>query len=434
MKKPRTKARTRMRTSPLTHALPAALRYASILLLIIVAGLALEYAAGLLPQEAVMRHYAQSAEQLEAEGIQPMILNGDRADSMLDNGSEIRILHYSAAMDTRAFPEAVLTNPAVLPEEDWRPMAYYEAAASGAEHNYHYMRYWQGFRAIVRTLLWLCDYSRMRRLLLWAFTLLCAACALRLYQRTQRTAVSLVFVLSVLVMNPIVISTSFHYICCYALAMLGVLTVPRHEKRPARFFFAMGALTQFFDFYTAPTLTLIYPLMTLLFVRAADVRPRDALWRALGCVTAWLCAYALMWLAKLCLTTWLTGLDALGQGFNSFNFRVGIVKAERVAEYYSVPGAFAACLKVLGGAQLAALGMAFAGLCAWALRRGVSLPMGGAALLLGCVPLLWIAVAAQPTAIHAYFQYRTLGGTVFAWLCAPLLGQAAKRDGRVLRA
>jgi len=60
-------------------------------------------------------------------------------------------------------------------------------------------------------------------------------------------------------------------------------------------------------------------------------------------------------------------------------------------------------------------------------RRALLCGMAGHALL-ALLPLLWIMAAAQPSIIHEYFQYRTLGGTVFALCCMAALPGLLRRD------
>lgn len=414
--------------------------YALILLAMVAAGLALLQGAALLPQERVLAHYEESCAQFEEEGYSPFILNRWRADGRLNNRTEFLILQYSAYLDAQADAGAALSNPGYLSAEvSPAGMAEMKAAAlAGEAPNDHYVRYWQGFRAVVRTLLTVCHYGDMRRLLLWAYGALAALCAATLARLTGGWQAPLAFALSLLLCNPVVTATSFQFGCCYLLAMAGMLLAAAlyGRVRPARLLFGIAVATQYFDFYTTPSLTLVYPLlMWLACACSAPRREGDApLWReALGCALAWLAGYALMWLCKLGLTTLLTEHDAFANGLGSLSSRLGVVKDAAWLDAYSAPRAFREAFAVLGGLALGVAGAYTLGAGLWSLRKRPARRAWSNALLCagtGLISVLWIAVAAQPTVLHAYFQYRTLGGLLFAVMLAPaFLAAAAPAKG-----
>lgn len=410
--------------------LQAVARYALCTILLTLAfTLALELAS-LLPQEWVTPRYLASLEQFEEEGVQPQILNRSRADARLNNYSEMLILHYSASMNKAADPHAALSNSAWVTFDGQVDFTEYgRAVAEGREPTNFYTRYWQGFRAVVRPLLCLVDYTNMRTLLMWVFFLLMTGCAVRLYRVAHHLSVPLVFVFSLLLYNPIVVSTSFQYGICFLLGLGGLFLVlrPKGIQNVPLFFFVLGASTQYFDFYTAPIITLCYPLLGLLCMRSLSMRfDLRSLWRtALGSILAWLCAYGLFWLIKLLLSSLVApeGHDPLSSAFQSFFWRVGVLRSDRAdMESYHFLTAFTACVTVLGDLVLySAVLTALVQLVRSLLQRPSSsqwlriLPLVFVSLL----PLVWLAVAAQPTTLHSYFQYRLTAPILFGLMLFP---------------
>ena len=77
---------------------------------------------------------------------------------------------------------------------------------------------------------------------------------------------------------------------------------------------------------------------------------------------------------------------------------------------------------MLGGLSLCAAAAYTLGTALWSLRKKPAPQAWRMAALCagtGLISVAWIVVAAQPTVIHAYFQYRTLGGLLFAVMLSP---------------
>lgn len=399
--------------------------YAVILLVMLTVGLLLLEGAAFLPQDRIVANYAEGFLQFETESYSPKILNVWRSDARLNNRSELQILQYSLYMDARQYPDAVLSNPGYVTDVSATGLAEMrDAALAGTAPNNHYVRYWQGFRAVVRALLTVCHYGDMRRLLMWLYCGLAALCAIELTRRTRGREAPVAFALSLMLFNPVVVSTSFQFGCCYLIAMAGMLAVSllHGRVRPARVLFGVAIATQFFDYYTAPSLTLVYPLlMALVCAVFSPEAEQEPLWRiAVRCIVAWMAGYVLMWGCKLLLVTLFTEHNGLKNGLGSL---AGWLTGSAVKEKATVGQALEAAFSVLGMLSMA-VSIAYSVLTGlWNLRKGPDrTALGRAALCaaMGLISLVWIAVAAQPTAAHAYFQYRTLGGLIFALMLAPV--------------
>ena len=117
-----------------------------------------------------------------------------------------------------------------------------------------------------------------------------------------------------------------------------MLLSPAVHKRPkweGLFFMEVGLLTMYFDFYTAPLITLGFPMV---YLYALGLKEGDApSVKRLGRDTAlWFGGYVSMWMAKLVLTSLLTQVNAVANGWNALMGRLGVSHTEGLEEYYSL--------------------------------------------------------------------------------------------------
>ena len=130
-----------------------------------------------------------------------------------------------------------------------------------------------------------------------------------------------------------------------------------------------------------------------------------------------------MWIAKLTLTTVLTSVNSLYEGFSSFTARVGLEKRADLEEYYSLQKLWDALKDAIFADDIGRLVyvMGFMAILVFVLIRvrknrvpGKCLRNGLPALFVAVMPVIWFLLTVQPTAIHAYFQYRTIALTYWA--------------------
>ena len=413
-----------------------ALSYIAVFFLLVAAGLAGEYLAGLLPQKQILQNYGQSMKIIQEEGKYHYLLwnqSSGQNSYRLDNYTDGLILQHSVYMNTREHIDSVLTNPAARPEGDMDFQKLQELADSNAEPNMHYVRYWQGFRMIYRLLLSFISYGNIRQLLSYALLLLFTGCIVVLFKTTNSVGIVLAFAVSFALVNPILIGSSMQFFVCFGIAFLSMMFAARYtekDEKLAMLFFIIGMATQFFDFYTVPIITFVYPAIQAVLGRRYGPRKVDLkkMWALLGrCFLLWFAAYAGMWLCKLALTTLLTDINGFENGWVSFARRIGINKVESLSVYYDAPAALARCMQQLFNSRVAKLlsliaaGLV-AGMLVWKRKNIVRENAGWAAVLgaLAVLPVIWILVTAQPSSIHFWFQYRGLGAFLFGAGCSVL--------------
>ncbi len=395
--------------------------YIIIFITLVTTGTLLLVAARELPEERIEYNFIDSTEQFKIEQFYGRVVNASKARYQLDNCSEILILYQSVYLNKYEPLSSVYANGTFYEQTDANMNCYLELYTDAIkEHkpsNMNYVRYWQGFRAPVRMLLTFFNYTEIRELIMWVFILLFGSVLLVLYRQTGSFWPPLIFALCIALSNPIVLFSSLQYSCCYLLAFIGMLGLPIIIKKPkltGYYFFVLGALTQYFDFYTTPLITCGLPLLGLMICLAykEDTTVCSLIKLVVRCILLWLAAYVMMWIAKLILASLFTETNGLENGINSFLFRIGVDKREDLMQYYSPIGALKACLismldlKVwIGLAVVWFVTLAIIIITAHDRKRfGRALVF----LALSVLPVAWIFVSAQPSYIHSFFQHRVL--------------------------
>lgn len=403
----------------------------------VILALLLLIVSAFLPQYMIQEHVVESVDLVMQDLENPYVFDKSKA-SQLDVFTDIMILRMSLTTNDR-YLGSVLTNPvytyADLPvwEGSGETLARlaYDEPADGV---WYYARYWMGFRAVVRLALTFLNYAQIKRYLSFLFFSLFTATICSVSQNTN-SKIAFLFALSIVLVRPHVMATSMQFTCCFFIAFAAMLLTPwlhRHGKWEGIFFMELGMLTMYFDFYTVPLVTLGFPLMYLCILKREEdlaVSVRE-LFRNMA---AWFLGYGLMWIAKLSLTSLLTSENALADGFGSFFSRVGIVKNEDLAEFYSLSEAFEGIRKTVFSDELgAAVYLLGAGLILaivlWKVRRrSISFQTfrnSAPYLFFAAMPIVWFVITRQPVAIHYFFQYRSIalthwGAGVFLYYLLP---------------
>ena len=151
------------------------LRYTGALCLAVAVGFALLYIAGLdTPSGALQKRVDYKIEQscplLLEEAEFPTVFSlrdqpgGTLGSTILDNYTESTMLNSAKYMNTLKDPLSILSNPRFYSGQEINTLDLY-LSTQGEEANDYYYRYWQGFRAFLRPMLWVLNYSGIREVL-----------------------------------------------------------------------------------------------------------------------------------------------------------------------------------------------------------------------------------------------------------------------------
>lgn len=399
-------------------------------------GIVLLIAGCFLPQESIQRHLRQSMEELHREGMYSLV--GDRMyNSVLDMSTDLLIVtesYLTNAEDIRT----VFSNPYYWSDsEEFNYMDALDELLNGNTpgETIHYVRYWMGFRFLIRALLTILNFYEIRRLLavsffsMWAF-------ACYVISKKVGENIALALAMSVILVKPQVVSSCMQYSCCFLIAFGAIVLLPMCRKKNISmeaFFMEIGVLTMFFDFYSTPVITFGFPLVFLYFLE--EQKGRHLTIKAMiSLCLSWAFGYILMWFAKLALTTVFTDINAWENAFGAFSGWMSSPANEKVSVPFltamsGIARGFYQYNKWLlfSGMAVGILGLIYA----VAIRKGTietkSLKKNISVLGISVLPIIWLMASYRPSYVHSWFQYRGIAVFFFA-VGAYLLSAVKNRE------
>jgi hypothetical protein len=391
------------------------LQLISALIILFVLGEALLLLTGLLPQEPIRDSIEESLSQLEQEYEKPYVLH-DRSRSAIGNFTDCLILNLSYYGDTQDDPLSILSNPY---NRDKGQPAYQDLTkiVAGQAANTNYLHYCMGFRIWMRLLLSVFNFMEIRSIFIFVVWLLFGCSLITVYRATKNGFFSALYILSIVALNPIGVSGTLSYMDCFIIAFLGVILVPkvialsqRNSIWESMLFLVLGAVTQFFDFYTYPLITFAFPMIVLLsakFASQAQFTAKDSYRVLIRGLAAWIFAYVGIWGLKLLATALLTNLDVLNAVGIALQKSLGVA-----SDPTNIPATFVACAKNILSPEVAVSMVIVLGIGIVRFIRNPNrvscLKESWVFLVIGALSLVWI-VLAKRTLEHVHFQYRTLG-------------------------
>ena len=370
------------------------------------AGSLLLYAAAWIPDGSVRANAEISAAQLLSKS--ETVTDNGRMAYIMDYNTDAIMMMESVTLDRRE-PLSVWLNPMVWLGETMQRDSF-AAFCAGAEPNTFYVRYWMGYRLLYRPLLTAFSYDSITWVLSLIFLSL-SVLALTGIAGKRGAPTAAAFGLSLALVNPLVVAHSPQFASCFLLCFAALLWLLKRGGRVSLplFFCGVGTMTQFFDFYTAPVVTLGIPLLLCVEMEHEDVRRLGGVLRA---VADWLYGYVGMWIVKLTLTTLFTPVNGLENGLVSLRGRLDLTQVRDGAQYSAGKALRAVWETVFPGGLalpallLLAIALVFALLYLIRVKDRGKRDAALAELCVSMLPIVWFSVAAQPTCIHAWFQYR----------------------------
>lgn len=398
------------------------------LVLAILVGFLLVSLSNRIPVDGITQNLKESAEVFKREGTYP---HETYSEQRLDNYTDCIILGvcaYPGGESTldRAVNAYYSQISGKNPCDSF--VAIYGENAKDGVYRHAYARYWHGYQILLRPLLTVFNYSQIREIYaVVQYTLLAAVLLLTLRRSRE---LLLPFLLCILLLSPTAIADSLQFGTVYCISLTACILLLGDPKRLydngrlPYLFFASGIGTAFFDFLTAPTLTLTIPLCFVCarMVSDSSTGMKPCLKLLLRCVILWFVGYAGMWGGKWCIGALSNGLSFFGTIQNQMEYRLSATNQKEQVSRLSVLGTNLACL--FNNGHLTVLTAAYA---AVAVLFGIRTKKEERRKAIGrvslfavpmAVSLLWIILLSNHSSIHFWFTYRTLAPAVFALLSA----------------
>ncbi len=380
----------------------------------------------LIPARTMLDECAESVPVFSEETTYPRETYSER---QLDNWTDCIMLQEAAYPgEEDVFDKAV--NARYERVRGLNPCESFVEIHSGSPEEvyaFEYARYWHGYLLFLRPLLAKLNYAQIRTVnQCIQFALLLAVLYL-LAGRCRRCLAP--FLVMVLFLAPTAIGNSLQFSGVYYIALLAslyLLADPRgglDRGNVWRLFLLSGIATAYFDYLTAPTLSLTIPLCLLCARLSGTGTWKENLRLLLRCALLWLVGYAGMWAGK-----WLISLIFDGRAFLDgllYQIRLRSSSTDFTKEKISR-------LSVLGEnwrqlfidgylVYLTAACAVLAVILTLRRRRELSGRSAADALLFlipFLIPSLWILFLSNHASVHYWFTYRTLAPCVFSLLCA----------------
>ena len=393
-------------------------KYVSSFLVLLLSAILLLILCACFPAQRVNQRVKQSAVILVQQGDYPAL--SDMSDaSVLDNFTDATMLMECMSMHISDI-STILTNPKYIYADTMVESLLQYTENETEEPTSYYARYWMGFRAILRPALTFLSYQEILLYHSFILFLLFSAVIISLTKHSCPCA-AITFAISFILVRPHIICNSLQFSNCFLIAFTAMLLVPYVSKARSRFhlfFWQIGIVTMYFDFYTTPLITYALPAIYLWLLTHEEedsMKTRDFF----STFAVWMAGYVLMWLAKLVLVDVFTGVSGLKTGLSAMgNWTIRPVEGKSitpVTTFYRIAAAIVADRE---------------GACIWGIailstllflvkskhdrmRYSKNIRTNKDLLIVTIYVFLWFLVTYKPTAVHYYFQYRSI--TVVYW-------------------
>lgn len=395
-----------------------------------------------IPQSAIEENSQQSAEYFQKHELFPTI-GGDRLNMRADNYADVILFNVIYNTDTENVLDSMIRDSYYSPIDQEVNQSYHDTVFDKKAPDTEYSRYWHGSQLFIRPLLTVTDISGIRIVLGGLFVALSILlCILLIWKKQYRAAV--VYVLAALLVQCWMIFFSLEYVFSF-LVMAGVCLAAfclgrkgydsRWEWKITVLCAASGAVTCFFDFLTAETITYTVPMVLMLLIRKKEERLEPMaveVKRLFKWGVSWLFSYGAMFAAKWLLVLATMGKAAFVDALSNAAYRIeGVVTIDGqglgnvAGPMQRIIGLLLrnlACLFPVGsGISMAAIlglvaGVLFLLLAVFYLFRKEQFDGRFVVLLLliGLIPYLRFLCLSNHAYIHYFFTYRAQMATIMA--------------------
>ncbi len=388
------------------------------------------------------KNAGQGCLMLGEQGGTPQMVGGFKS-SQLDNFTAVLIIKTAAYTGEESLMAKALNGfrvdmPAQPGQSEWDAFcAYADGTQSPTGGGMGYSRYWHGYTLPLRLGLCVLDAANLQMVLYFAqMVLMCLV--LHLLGRRGLGRLVLGFFLSYFLLMPFSSSICLQYMPVSMLMLIACVCVLKWDARigqavtlPA-FFALLGLLTNYFDLLTFPLVSLGFPLIMLLALRAQQGESGRGLFVMTAlCGCAWALGYGGMWAFKWIINGFVFGWDVLGGIMTQVGLRASdnggqLSRIGVLMQNLGIILAKKSYLLLIGAGVLAVLAPAAKALVR---GQGICVDLRALNMLLPALAVcLWYIVMANHSYDHTYFTYRNMTVAVFSgFACMTCLLNPKKR-------
>ena len=255
----------------------------------------------LIPRSAIREHSLESAQYLyehELFGYEKDGIEG----SCIDRYADAILLNIAYHFDSEYPLKSVMLSAYYFTPEHEENENYLIAVRDDLGITRQYLRYWHGSIALVRPLLLMMNvqgiyiFNAVVLVVLFiVFVMLCAR--IREYPPIIAFAISFIMTRSWYV--PLCLEYTWMFMIMLAASVLAIIMINRHKEEYFTVLFAaVGMVTSFFDFLTTETLTLLMPLLVIIWLTRGSDNGVERIKKPIVYTVSWGIGYAGMWASK----------------------------------------------------------------------------------------------------------------------------------------
>lgn len=398
-----------------------ALKYIVVFLLVVALLTALLVLSACIPQFAIRENMLESAQFLCEGELFGAVVDGVES-SKIDRYADSILLGIAWQYDSTDPLQSVMLSSYYHTKSQNENENLLDAVTENLAPNQQYLRYWHGSNVLVRLLLIVCSIGQiyllngiaMAVLIIW---LLAELCRRKYYIPACGIGLGLVLTASWFV------PLSLEYTWTYLLMLAGSLAAVKLAcvgkwQHMGVFFLLNGMLTNYLDFLTTETLTLLVPLLLVLWI---DLNVRRQAMRSVAvdagrAALTWLMGYGGMWVTKWILASLVLGENVLPYVTGHVRQRIGSGGLQLMisAVVRNVKCLFPLEYGTVG--MMAATGLLLALLYVGYVYHKDQINKSWILLLfvIGAVPYVRYLVLSNHAYLHCFFTYRAQMATVVA--------------------
>lgn len=276
-----------------------------------------------IPQQAIRENMLESARFLCDGPLFGTAVEGVEG-SRIDRYADAILLGVAWQYDREEPLASVMESSYYYTEYQNENQNLLDAVSQNLSANQQYLRYWHGSIALLRPLL--CIFSLpqiyvlngavLATLALWLLAELC---------RKKAFVPAFGMVLGLVMTSSWFVPLSLEYTWTYLVMLAGSIIAVKLAyggkwQHMGPFFLLSGMVTNYLDFLTTETLTLLVPLLLAFWIGRTKTEPRPFVVKA---VFSWGCGYVGMWLAKWLLAAVVLEENVLPYVVNHVQERLG---------------------------------------------------------------------------------------------------------------
>lgn len=192
--------------------------------------------------------------------------------------------------------------------------------------SYEYARYWHGYLAVLRPLLFLFNYEGIR-IVLFILTLIAVISMIILISKKINITSGIIYAIGLLSISIFIVTRSINEILIFLVAFISsiiLLLLKDKIKHVGIFFFIVGSVSSFIDLFTAPLVTLGFTAITYFLILQKDeenITVKKYILELLKIGISWALGYGITWVSKWVIAQLLYNRPIITQAIEQMMFR-----------------------------------------------------------------------------------------------------------------